>query len=104
MRPKLRSVGPDRNVQISPEDAASVLGISRRQVYRQLADGVIPCRRVGRRYVIFRADVDRLLRDGTAPTVTACSPELGPRDLQTLLSGGELVFEVRIRLKSPASP
>lgn len=99
-----RTASVSRDAQITPEEVAGLLGLSRRQVYRQLAEGLIPCRRVGRRYVIFRADVDRLLRDGTAPTVTACSPELGPRDLQTLLSGGELVFEVRIRLKSPASP
>lgn len=99
-----RTASISHDAQITPEAAASLLGLSRRQVYRQLADGLIPSRRVGRRYVIFRADIDRLLREGAAPAAPARSPELGQLDLQALLRGGELVFEVRIRLKSSIGP
>jgi excisionase family DNA binding protein len=39
---------------ISVADAASVLGVSSRQIYRQVKSGALPSRRVGERIVIPR--------------------------------------------------
>lgn len=42
---------------MTPEDVAAALGVSRRNAYEGLRKGEIPCRRVGKRYVISREQI-----------------------------------------------
>ena len=52
----------------SVEQAAEILGISRTSAYIAVRRGEIPCLRIGRRVVIPRAALDRLLgRDSPDP-------------------------------------
>lgn len=89
------------DAQLTAEEAASILGLSRWQIYRQLAAGIIPSRRVGRKYLIFKADVERMLTQGSQPADVGRDSEFRVDDLRSLLAGEELVFEVTIRLKRP---
>lgn len=70
--------------QLTPEQVASELGLTRYQVYRQLAEGIIPHQKVGKRYVIFRADLERLTR---------AAPESGPLAFGDLV-GRTLTLEI----------
>ena len=53
------------------EEAAAILGISRSAAYQAVSAGEIPSIRFGRRIVIPREAVDRLLKGATAPSVAA---------------------------------
>jgi excisionase family DNA binding protein len=46
---------------LTPEDVASELNVSRNLIYRQLRAGVIPHLKLGDKYLISRATLDRLL-------------------------------------------
>lgn len=83
-----------QGAEMSPEELAGRLGITRSQVYDRLKAGIIPHQKVGRRYVILRAEVERWLDQGPIP-----APEVGEPEIRRLLSGGSLTFEVTIRLK-----
>ncbi len=48
----------------SVEEAAKLLGISRNSAYAAIRAGEIPSCRFGRRLVVPKAGVDRLLREG----------------------------------------
>lgn len=49
------------------EEAAIVLGISRTFAYEAVARGEIPCIRIGRRILVPRVDLNRLLESAGAP-------------------------------------
>lgn len=49
------------------EEAARLLGIGRNQAYAAVRRGDIPCIKVGRRMVIPKASLDRLLAGETPP-------------------------------------
>lgn len=69
-----RTVGetiPDRPVQrltLTVEEAAQVLGISRAFAYESVAKGEIPCIRIGKRILIPKVALEKML-DGGLPTV-----------------------------------
>lgn len=52
---------------LTPEDVASELSVSRNLVYRQLRAGVIPHLKLGDKYLISRATLDRLLSGAKSP-------------------------------------
>jgi excisionase family DNA binding protein len=54
---------------LSVEDAAVRLGIGRNQAYEAVKAGTIPSLRVGRRWLIPRAALDRLLADPPAVSI-----------------------------------
>jgi excisionase family DNA binding protein len=60
------------NTSLSPrtyrvEEAAQLLGVGRNQFYEALKRGDFPCIRVGKRLLIPRAALDRLLDGEAAP-------------------------------------
>lgn len=90
------------DAQITPEETAALLGISRYHVYRQLSAGAIPSRKVGKRWIIYRADVERLVNRGATAT-EADNPGMLAllTELLGVLSGGdEATFEVTIRRRA----
>ena len=48
-------------------EMAQMLGLTRTEAYGWLEANLVPHQRRGSRYVIFRADVERLARQGTTP-------------------------------------
>lgn len=87
---------------IGAKEVASLLGLSRSEVYRDLAEGNIPAKRRGSRYVIYRADVERLVDEGTLSALPKAPPV--PTDVATLLAAlagdGDVTFEITVRRKS----
>lgn len=65
--------GTDRLV-LSVKEARQQLGLSRGLMYDALRSGQIPSIRIGRRILIPRASLDRLL-EGTDTTNTRCKPQ-----------------------------
>jgi excisionase family DNA binding protein len=65
--PERRSVGetiptkPVQRLTLTVEEAASTLGISRATAYEAVSRGEIPCIRIGRRILIPKAALERLL-------------------------------------------
>ena len=49
---------------LTVEEAAHVLGVGRNAAYAAVRDGSIPTIRIGTRYVVPRAALDRLLESG----------------------------------------
>ena len=92
LRPNLVAL----DAELSAEEAAGLLGLSRSQVYARLLAGLIPAQRIGTRWRILKADVERLMVEGSAPPRAQPAPI--PPELLTLLSGGELTFSVTVRL------
>lgn len=60
----MRHVTP---LAVSPDEAAALLGVSPRTMYRQIAAGKIRVGRVGRRVLVSRAEIERLLGLSEAP-------------------------------------
>lgn len=56
------------NLCISVAEAASILGISKRSLYSYIEGGVFPSVRIGRRILIRRSDMDRIVNGQPAPT------------------------------------
>lgn len=52
---------PDRRATLTVTEAAKILGISRTTAYESVGRGEIPARRFGRRIVVVRAELERLL-------------------------------------------
>lgn len=53
---------PDK---LSIEQAASVLGVSKKTAYKYLADGTIPAYKFGSSWIILRDDLKAKLMDGS---------------------------------------
>lgn len=80
---------------VSVPEAAAILGITRTECYGWLnaqPEPLIPHRRRGSRYVILRADVERLAREGRAARPVAEDSSRGPdwSGLLAALAGREL--------------
>ena len=52
---------PDRRATLTVTEAAKILGISRTTAYESVGRGEIPARRFGRRIVVVRSELERLL-------------------------------------------
>lgn len=50
-----------KSLTVSIDEASRMLGISRNSTYQQVAAGTIPSLRLGRRIVVPKAQLDRLL-------------------------------------------
>jgi len=61
---------PERATYSVPE-AARVLGVSRNTAYEAIKAGQIPALRIGRRIVVPRQEIDRLLSASPAPAAQA---------------------------------
>ena len=48
---------------LTPEMLSSVLPVSRSTLYRALHQGTIPCMRIGKRFILSRAHLERWLED-----------------------------------------
>ena len=66
---------------LTVEEAARLLGIGRGLAYEGARTGTIPSLRLGRRIVVPRAGLERLLASGRPPNPS------GPRDERSLLTG-----------------
>ena len=55
---------PAERQTLTVEEAARVLGIGRNSAYEAVRRGDLPVIRIGRRYVVPRAALERLLGDG----------------------------------------
>lgn len=102
-----RSRSLPQDAEIKAEEAAALLGYTRREIYRRLNDGVIPGHKVGARWFLWRADVERLRNEGTLATAQGVQKtELLPSDVLSLLAAlageGEVTFEVTVRRKCKA--
>lgn len=67
LAPGATELGPER-LTLTVEEAAAVLGISRAFAYEAVRRGEIPSIRIGRRVLVPRAALERLLDGGSAPT------------------------------------
>lgn len=63
MRPQERP----ESLTVSVEHAAHLLGLGRTTMYAAIRRGEVPALRIGRRRVVRRSTLDRLLADGFAP-------------------------------------
>lgn len=63
MRPQERP----ESLTVSVERAAHLLGLGRTTLYAAIRRGEVPALRIGRRCVVRRSTLDRLLADGFAP-------------------------------------
>ena len=61
-----RTVMPLEILALSRRDTADALGVSLRMVDYLLAHGALQGQRIGRRVVIPKAEIDRLLRQGVS--------------------------------------
>jgi excisionase family DNA binding protein len=68
---------PREILALSRRNTADALGISLRTVDYLLAEGVLRGQRIGRRVVIPKAEIDRLLRYGVAIPSRRSVPSLG---------------------------
>jgi excisionase family DNA binding protein len=59
----------DEKVTYTAVEVEKILGLSRNSVYEGLHSGQIPCVKVGRRFLIPKAAVDRWLMSGSTATV-----------------------------------
>ena len=66
LAPGATEAGPER-LTLTVEEAAAVLGISRAFAYEAVRRGEIPSIRIGRRVLVPRAALERLLQGNTAP-------------------------------------
>lgn len=57
---------PSQRLTMNVEEAAVVLGISRASAYQAVTRGEIPCIRIGRRILVPKAALERML-EGAAP-------------------------------------
>jgi excisionase family DNA binding protein len=55
---------PVHRLTLTVEEAARILGISRAVAYEAVAHGEIPCIRIGKRILVPKAALDRLLNPG----------------------------------------
>ena len=62
------------SVTVTVEEAAAELGISRALAYRAVHSGEIPSFRIGKRILVPRARLDRLVREFMGPDEAAGSP------------------------------
>ena len=56
---------------VTVEEAAKILGIGRNSTYQAVARGDIPAIRVGRRLLIPRVQIERLLSGEKRPSISA---------------------------------
>ena len=71
-----RHVDPCATVTV--EEAARILGVGRNAAYQAVAIGTIPSIRIGRRLLVPRAALDRML--GASPAAGLVAAALGARD------------------------
>jgi len=57
---------PEQRLTMTVEEAAVILGISRATAYDAVSRGEIPCLRIGRRILIPKVAMERLLNGGSA--------------------------------------
>jgi excisionase family DNA binding protein len=62
---------------VTVEEAASILGIGRNSAYEAVRRGEIPVIRIGRRFLVPRAALERMLSEG-APSGADDTPPAGP--------------------------
>ena len=48
---------------LSPEEAAVVAGLGRTTVFKLIAEGALPARKVGKKTIVLRADLMRFLEE-----------------------------------------
>lgn len=61
-----RSEGLTRTDLLTPEEAAHLLAVPRKTILRWAAAGYIPAHKLGRRWRLVRAEIDRWVLDDTA--------------------------------------
>ncbi len=107
MKGQRRYVRPVRNPDaavLTAEQAGTMLGLTRGRTYKMLEHGTfpVPARKpggkVGSHWQILRADVERLLAQGSAETPRADNLLVVPDLLRRLLSGEQVRIELRLRL------
>ena len=73
------SAGFHMTATLSVDEAARLLGLSRASTYRAVHRGELPCIRIGRRLLIVRGPLERLLNgealDGDEPQTSAAPAE-----------------------------
>lgn len=62
---------------LTVEEVGRVLGIGRNTAYAAVRDGSIPTLRIGKRYVVPRAALDRLLESGGPQAIQAAKTTKG---------------------------
>jgi excisionase family DNA binding protein len=74
-------VNPPARIAYSIAEAAEMIGVSRTTLYQLISDGLLPIRKLGKRSLIKREDLETLITKGTpqcktpAMKVAARSPE-----------------------------
>ena len=59
------AVGDNERLTLNVREAARVLGLSRNSVYQACLTGEIPCIKIGKRVLIPRAKLERMLAGGS---------------------------------------
>ena len=94
-RAERRSVGetiptkPVQRLTLTVEEAASTLGISRATAYEAVSRGEIPCIRIGRRILIPKVALDRLLTVSPSVPIKIPKPADNPRAYFVRFLGGD---------------
>jgi excisionase family DNA binding protein len=83
---------------LSVPEAARLLGVSRMSAYSAVREGTIPSIRIGRRVLVPRAALDRLL-DGAGSTVTQGTAE--PQQRQDVQRPANALLEAKITTGQP---
>ena len=66
-----RDTRDDGRLTLTVKQTAAVLGISPWSAYRRIAEGTLPSLRLGKRLVVPRIALERLLLDGTIDSGTS---------------------------------
>jgi excisionase family DNA binding protein len=69
MRKQRSTLPPLERIAYGIEEAAAMLSMSQRTVYRLVWEGILPAKRSGRRILIMRTDLDAYV--GALPTAAA---------------------------------
>jgi len=67
----------DTHVPMSVDEAAEYLGIPKGTLYMKLSDGSIPATKPGKRYCLYRDELDRWLESSRKNPVPLSDEELG---------------------------